>query len=165
MDIASVYSSLQTQFTPEVDEDSKRRNARPAPSASRGDTVTLSDEGKALAAAMAARREIEENGESSSFEENPGGDAAEQEADPAANAGGQSDASATDDIDAQIEKLVAQIQQTAQQMISIMSGAGAAGEKITRTAPLQERISGLEQQVHALEAQKRAEAMAAMQSS
>jgi hypothetical protein len=163
MDIASVYSSLQTQFTSEVDEDSKRRNAKPASSASRGDTVDFSDEGKALAAEMAARREIEESEESSAFEENPGGDAEEQEADLAANAGGQSDASATDDIDAQIEKLVAQIQQTAQQMSAVMSGSGAPEDKINRTAPLQERITGLEQQVHALEAQKRAEAMAAMQ--
>ena len=159
MDIASVYSSSHAQYLTEIGEEAKRRNMRTA-SGSRGDTANFSDEALALAAALSvapdAGKGIETNRQSSAFEHNPD-DNAEKEADSSARMPGNGAPSAAGsgaDIDAQIAKLEAQMQQIAQQMSAVMSGPASPEEKIARSHPLQQRISGLEQQIQELTAMK-----------
>ena len=155
MDVASAHSATRSPYLAELDEDARRRNTR-IPSGSRGDAVSFSEEALALAADLAAGKDVERNRQASAFERNPG-DAAEEEGgltfgEPgAANAGIGASVS---DIDAQIEKLKAQIQQLAQRMGAVMSGTGSPEEKNARSTALEERINALEQQMQELQAQQ-----------
>jgi hypothetical protein len=166
MNIASVYSSPQAQQLAEINEDAKRRNTRFA-SGSRGDTVSFSEEALALAAELATVKDIEANRRDPAGARNPGGDAEQEpseEADPSESAASAGIGASSSDIDAQIEKLKAQILQTAQQMNAVMSGPASPEEKMSRTQPLQQRINTLEQQIQELSAMKQEAEMKALQS-
>ena len=185
MDITALYSSTQTRFAPEIDEDNKRRDSRSASPGSLGDTVTFSDEGRELASKLAARlaaeladeleaelavrEEIETKRRISSSGRKPAGEApasdvASDVAGSAAGSAGADNASSSAGIDGQIEKLQAQIRQVAQQVNSILSGSGTPEEKSVQSAPLQQKIGVLQEQVQELLAQKREDEMKAKQS-
>ena len=168
MNAISLYSMAESQYVAEIDAHRRRQDKAASDPKPKGDTVSFSEEGKALAAEMTAYKAVvDESENSSAFERNPGGDAAQDEAglgrETAKGAGGAgaSGAPAATDAAAQIEKLQARIKQLSQQVSSIMSGAGSLEAKVTQSAPLEQQIQGLEQQVQELLAQEREQTKAA----
>lgn len=159
MDITSVYNAMQAPFTAEIDENDKRRDIRPVSSGSRGDTVTFSDESRALAAELAAHKEIEQNRHTAVFARDPGSTVEEdREGDRTESASATGAASVPgDDAAGQIQALETKIKALMAQIMNIMQSALPPGEKMQQAQPFQQEINQLQAQIREIETLSRQE--------
>ena len=164
MNVSALYSALETQYAAEVAANRRRLEANEEkPSATRsGDTVSLSEDGRALAAAMASGGQVEETeSQNNSFERNPGGDAEEDErAREAEKAEQQASASASSGLEGRIKQIEQRIKQHGQQVTAIMNGPGTPESKISQSMPFQNEINSLQQELQELLAELKQQAQA-----
>lgn len=164
MSVAALYGLMETQYAAEIEATRRRENSQKADGAprSRGDTVTISEEAKALAAEMAAAKQVEDPQQSgNSFERNPGGDAEEDERAREAEAAQQSASSSASNLEGRIKQIEQRIKQLGQQVTAIMNGPGTPESKLSQSMPFHNEINALQKELQELLAEMRQQEQAA----
>ena len=152
MDISALFGGVyETQYAQGMSRDNRSKEA-PSSRSSSYDTVTISEEAKALAAEMSARKAVED-AQDSLFQRNPNGESGEEDVAGGGVEGGMSMPGSEEAIGEQIEDLEAKIEKLNQQITAIMSGPGEPQEKMDRAQPLQQQVNTLTQELQALQAQ------------
>lgn len=152
MESISLLNAYQTHYTPEITRAERSKQSSTASAGSFGDTVTISEEAKMLAAQMSAQRSVE-NTEDTLFEKDPSRNMGEEGQGGEGMEGAAATQSAESSLESQISQLEERIAKLNQQVAAIMSGPGEPEAKMDKAQPLQQQATSLQQQLQALRAQ------------
>lgn len=149
MNVNSAYSLFETQSTSPIVAENKKQASQKVDSAS-GDTVSISDEAKAMLAQMTRPLSGGEETSSDTPQQegnSSGGGGKSGGAGGAGAGGGTEEAAANEDPIKNLEEQIAKLQSQYQ---GVMQGSAPEGVKEAQGAGLQQQISALEQQLSQL---------------